>query len=350
MSARRPLGPPPPRFWPSDPLAAYRLRWKRRRLLARAIAKRRQLDPVVDRTRAIAPGAILCVACIRNERRRLPHWLEHYRRLGIDHFLIVDNDSDDGGTALLADQNDVSLWSTGHSYRLSRFGLDWLTWLMIRFAHGHWCLTVDADELLIYPYWQSRPLAALAGRLADEGRDSFGTLMLDLYPPGPLGDAAGGGDPLGTLTHFDGGNYTIRVQEPMRNLWVQGGPRARAFFADDARRAPTLQKVPFVRWSRRHVYVNSTHAILPRSLNRIYDDCGGERLSGLLLHTKFLDEIVRKSAIERARGEHFANSALYDDYYAALTGNPTLSCPTSTRLGSWRQLEAMGLMSRGGWV
>ena len=43
----------------------------------------------------------------------------------------------------------------------------------------------------------------------------------------------------------------------MRNLAIQGGPRAR-FFAKDPRRAPTLNKVPLVRWQRGYVYVNST--------------------------------------------------------------------------------------------
>jgi hypothetical protein len=30
------------------------------------------------------------------------------------------------------------------------------------------------------------------------------------------------------------------------NLWIQGGPRARRFFADDPERAPALNKIPLV--------------------------------------------------------------------------------------------------------
>ena len=91
---------------------AYRLRWKRRRLLLRALRKRRQLRAVQDRTKAITPGAILCFSTMRNEIIRLPFFLEHHRALGVDHFLIVDNGSDDGTTEYLAAQPDVSLWST----------------------------------------------------------------------------------------------------------------------------------------------------------------------------------------------------------------------------------------------
>lgn len=300
--------------------------------------------------RHVAPGAVLCFMTLRNAALRLPYFLSHHRGLGVGHFLVVDNGSDDGGAELLAGEADVSLWRTDHSYRLSRFGLDWLTWLMMRHGHGHWCLTVDADELFVYPHWPTRPLDALTDWLEQCEVEAMGALMLDLYPTGPLGEAfcPPGRDPTGILTHFDAGNYTIRRQEPMGNLWVQGGPRARMFFADDPRRAPTLQKVPLIRWNRRYVYVNSTHAALPRRLNRIYGE--GERLTGILLHTKFLSDVVARSAEERVRGEHFANSDLYDAYYRRLMGDPVLHHRHGTRLRSWRHLEALGLMSRGGWV
>lgn len=330
----------------------YRLRWKRRRLLLRAWRKRRQLTPVADRTAQIRPGDILAVSTVRNEMVRLPFFLDHHRKLGVGHFLFVDNGSDDGTRDYLAAQEDVSLWETRASYKLSRFGLDWMTWLQMRHAHGHWCLMLDADEILIYPHYETRPLPALTEWLERTGRTSFGTLMLDMYPKGPLGAHRyePGSDPFDTLCWFDRGNYMIQKQEPNHNLWIQGGVRARMFFGDKPRRAPTMGKVPLVKWHWRYVYVNSSHAALPRHLNRVYDEEGGEETSGILLHTKFLPVVVEKSAEEKARREHFANSALYDAYYDALTESPDLWCEASTKLESWRQLEAMGLMSRGNWV
>jgi hypothetical protein len=331
---------------------AYRLRWKRRRLLFRALRKRRQLEPVVDRTAAIRPDDILCFSTVRNESVRLPHFLDHHRRLGVAHFLIVDNGSDDGTAALLGAEPDVSLWRTEASYRLSRFGVDWLTWLQIRHAHGHWCLTLDADELLIYPHHDTRPLRALTDWLDEDGTRSFAAMMLDLYPQGPLGGQpyAAGADPVAALPWFDRGNYMIRRQEPLDSLWIQGGVRARCFFADDPRRAPTMSKTPLVKWDRRYAYVNSTHSLLPRKLNRVYDDLGGEKASGILLHTKFLDVIVAKSREEKRRGEHFQNSDLYGDYYDRVIASPDLWCDSSTKYTGWRQLEALGLMSKGTWL
>lgn len=333
-------------------IMAYRLRWKRRRLLLRALRKRRQLSVVTDRTQRISADDILCFVTVRNEYQRLPYFLEHYRALGVAHFLFVDNDSDDDTVAYLRDQSDVSLWQTKHSYRLSRFGMDWLTLLQMTHGHGHWCVTVDADELLIYPNWETRDLHGLAQWLEQSERDAMGAIMLDMYPRGPLSQIRyhAGENPTDVLQWFDAGNYQIQIQQKLQNMWIQGGPRLRKFFEKDPRKAPTLNKIPFVKWNRRYVYNSSTHNILPRRLNHIYATDGGELTSGAILHTKFLPSVVQRSVVEKKRKQHFENSSLYDDYYSELSSDPVLYTETSTQYRGWRQLEALGLMSRGGWV
>lgn len=333
------------------PWAAYRLRWKRKRLLWRSFRKRRQLSPLADRTGSIAPSSVLCFATVRNEELRLPYWLDHHRRLGVGHFLIVANACTDGTLELLKSQPDVSVWTTDASYRLSRFGVDWLGWLLIRHGHGHWCLTLDADELFVYPHCDSRDLAALTGFLEARQQVSMGATMLDLYPKGRLqsGSYAPGQDPVEVLTHFDAWGYFVDRQLPMENLWLRGGPRARTLFADNLRRAPTLNKVPLVRWNRRYAYVNSTHSALPRPLNRVYDVPGQPATTGALLHTKFLPGIADRSAEEKQRGEHFGRPEDFDAYYDGLIADPVFWTPDSVAYDGWRQLEALGLISRGGW-
>lgn len=126
--------------------------------------------------------------------------------------------------------------------------------------------------------------------------------------------------------------------------------RARAFFADRPERAPTLTKLPLIKWSRHNAWVNSTHSLLPRALNRVYARDGEEWISGALLHTKFLPGIVQKSAIEKARAQHFGNAPVFDAYYDALSEGPVLWCAHSARYQGWQDLEARGLISRGGWA
>ena len=331
---------------------AYRLRWKRRRFLFRIWRKRKEITVSVDRTAQIGRDAILAFATVRNEIVRLPHFLDYYRKLGVSHFLLVDNGSDDGTAAYLADQPDVSLWSTTHSYRLARFGMDWLGWLHLRYGNKHWCLTVDADELLIYPACENRDLKELTAWLDQEGQMSFGALMLDLYPKGPLAATsyAPSDDPVAALGWFDADNYRDQIHEYYGNLWIQGGVRERMFFANEPARAPTLNKTPLVRWSWRYAYVSSTHQILPTRLHDVFDFEGDSKVSGVLLHTKFLPTVGAKSQEELTRGQHFQNTALYRDYHQSLAANPDLWYAGSCRYEGPEKLVELGLMSKGHWV
>lgn len=330
---------------------AYSLRWRRRRALWRSWRARLHLRTVVDRTDTIAPADILAVVVLRNEITRLPYFLDHYRRLGVAQFLVVDNDSDDGSGDYLAAQPDVSLWHTTQSYHAARFGLDWLTWLQIKYAHGHWCLMVDADELLIYSGDEKHDLQDLTSCLDGQGRVGFGALMLDLYPKGPLDQCfySPGQDPREVMQWFDPSPYRVVRQEPMGNLWVQGGARERVFYGDDPQRSPTLNKIPLVKWHRRYSYVNSAHSMLPPQLNRLYDGPGGTAPSGVLLHTKFLPEIVSKSAIEKQRKQHFHAPNDFDHYYDKLSTAPDLWHSQAVKLQGTAQLEALGLMRAPEW-
>ena len=333
-------------------LSQYLLRLARKRWRIRAFRKRRELSGVVDRTNLIRPNAILLFSTLRNERIRLPYFLHYYRGLGINHFLMVDNDSTDGSREYLAQQPDVSLWTTSHSYKRSRFGVDWLNWLQMRYAHGHWSLVVDPDEFFVYPFSDTRPLRALTDWLDASSIKSFSAMLLDMYPKGPF-DAhpyAEGQDPFEIAPHFDSGNYTITRNHLYGNLWIQGGPRARMFFADAPERAPALNKIPLVKWHRDYAYVSSTHMLLPRGLNLVYDEWGGEKASGCLLHAKFLDTFPVKAAEEMSRAQHYANSHEYRAYQSGIATQPDLWCKWSESYINWRQLEILGLMSKGNWA
>ena len=90
--------------------------------------------------------------------------------------------------------------------------------------------------------------------------------------------------------------------------------------------------------------------LLPRSLNVVYDEDGGEMASGALLHAKFLSTFVEKSTEELDRRQHYANSQEYRAYHQGLQAQVNFWCPQSRRYRDWRQLEDLGLISRGTWV
>ena len=326
----------------------YRLRIRRRQLLWHAFQARRQLTPRADRTGAIGPGGVLLISTMRNEARRIPHFLSHYRALGITHFLIVENDSTDETRALLEGEPDVSLWSTSASYREARFGMDWMGWLLARYGRGHWCLTVDADEILVYPDCETRPLPELTGWLDANGIETMSATMLELYPKGPLSKAEAAGDPIASLPWFDPYGYDWTWQPRHQNISIRGGPRRRMFFAGDPDRAPHLHKVPLVKWHWRYAYASSTHILLPRHLNNGLD-ARLNRPTGALMHTKFLPDIIEKTEEEKIRAQHFTHPDRYGDYHAALIEGPELWTGESLRYEGPGQLEGLGLLQRGGW-
>lgn len=331
---------------------SYRLRIQRKRWRVRALRKRRELMSEVDRTSNIRKDDILAFSTLRNERIRLPYFLRYYRDMGVDHFLFVDNNSSDGSLEYLADQPDCSVWVTTRSYKRARFGVDWLNWLLRRHAHGHWALTVDPDEFLVFPFCDTRSIRALTDWLDASSIKSFSAMLLDMYPKGPI-DAqpyAEGRDPFEIASWFDAGNYMISKNGLLGNLWIQGGPRTRVFFSDRPERAPALNKIPLVKWDRRYTYVSSTHSLLPRGLNLVYDEWGGEKASGILLHAKFLHTFAEKSAEELRRRQHYAASHEYIAYHNRLKDNPDLWCKWSEKYINWRQLEILGLMSKGNWA
>lgn len=324
----------------------------RRRYRLRALRKGRELRPVEDRTGAIGDDDLLVFSAIRNERIRLPYFLDYYRGKGAGHFLIVDNASDDGTREYLAGQPDVSLWSTEASYTAARDGVDWLNFLQSRHGDGHWTLVVDPDEFFIYPFCDTRPIQALTDWLDACGMCSFPAMLIDLYPKGPL-DAetyVEGQDPTEILGWFDGGNYVVTRNDRYHNLRIQGGPRARVFFADNPKAAPSLNKIPLVKWRREYVYLQSTHMLLPRRLNHVYDTDGGEMTSGALLHAKFLDTVTGKAAEELRRDELYADSREFRAYHELVRNRTVLWNRWSEKYINWRQLEILGLMSKGNWA
>ena len=174
--------------------------------------------------------------------------------------------------------------------------------------------------------------------------------LLELYPKGPLSQASymPEQDPVEALPYFDPTGYDCTAIDRYGHVSIRGGVRRRVFFSDNPDHAPHLHKTALIRWNRRYAYISSTHIALPRRLNG-----GFVRLdlpTGVLLHTKFLPNILDKSREEKHRAEHFTHAERYDLYYDGIIADPILWSEGSARYEGWEQLERLGLMRAGGWV
>ncbi len=327
-------------------LEGRRTEFNRRRRMVRSTA---QLVPCIVREKEIADAWCLVVCCMRNERIRMPAFLEYYRRLGVAHFLVVDNQSTDGLQEYLADQPDCSAWLGDGSYKASNFGMDWCNRLLERYGCGKWCLTVDPDEFLVFPYCEERGLRALTRYMDGMEQPSLFAPMLDAYGPDRLSRTplVPGMSPFEACPYFDRFNMSQKFDWYRRNWWVQGGVRMRRFAADAPDLAPALNKVPLVRWEAGLHYVSSMHHLnKPRFNCTVLDNPAA--VSGALFHFKYVSLLIAKAEEELVRGEHYAGSREYQAYHDA--GDPVLYDPeVSVRYRDPMQLVELGFMQAGAW-
>lgn len=287
--------------------------------------------------RQISPATqdILCFSCVRNEISKLPYFIEYHRKLGINRFLFVDNDSDDGTVEYLMSLPDVHVFYADGSYARSSFGMDWLHELLNRYAMGHWALTLDADELLVFPGCEQLNAHQLVQYLEEVKAEGLATFLLDMYSDKPIEETVySSGQPfVDTCPYFDSDTYQSRDSA---GVPMHGGPRLRVF-SKDGGHTPHLRKVPLVKWRPGLFYESSTHVIGNVSLSQ---------LTGALLHFKFFSRFQERAELEVTRGEHWNNAAEYRSYLEGLTEQPKMNLyyEGSRKYGDSIELVELGLM------
>lgn len=249
-------------------------------------------------------GDLLVFSCLRNERARLPYFLDHYRAQGVTWFFIVDNDSDDGSAEFLKAQPDVRYFHTTQSYVESKAGRFWTTELARHYGPGRWCLTLDVDEILVFPGCEHVTLAELTRHLDAQGFEALFCVFLDMYSDKPLSQAvyAPGTPFIETCPYFEAATYELRTPQNFPYVQIFGGPRQRQFWDGGGKgRGPSMRKTPLVKWRPGFSYRHSTHSM---TRMRVAD------MTGALLHFKFFASFRDLAVAEVARGDRMQ----MDDY------------------------------------
>lgn len=327
--------------WHDEAVEPARARW--RRITQHDIRIHGGPDPIERLDRHPLPsadGEIRVLLLVRNERVRLPWLLDYYRGLGASRFLILDNGSDDGtGEWLLGQRNDVHVFRTEASFAASGAGMRWINRVLDEHGCGAWCLTIDADEMLVYPGVERARLPELVAYLDGAGAEAMAAPMLDLYADAPL-DAVRyqpGQSLIEAFPWFDGTGYVRRDSNDFPYFRLHGGVRARLYH-DHAGAGPVLQKVPLIRWREDIKYTSSKHTAFP---------CRLADVSGVLLHFKYLPQFADQVRAEVRRGQHYLGAREYRTYQRRLDDGAPLSPagPESRRYRDSRQLVELGLMS-----
>jgi hypothetical protein len=291
-------------------------------------------NPILD-----DPGEVRLFAKLRNECLRLPWLLDFYRSQGIDRFVLVDNLSDDGTRDHLLAREDVHLFVTAEALDEAAGGTRWYNHLLGLHGCGHWCLTVDADEVFAYPGAERLGLKELAAWLDGQGAEAMPAFMLDLYPDTPVAalEVAPGENPFASCRYFDRDGYVVldRPDFPFRTVW--GGVAARVLHRGRAL-GPMLQKVPFVRWRPELRYLSNAHHLYPVRL---------AEETAVLLHFKYLNRFAERVRTEAARRRYWAGGRVYAELKRRVidAGADTFIHPGSAEFQGTRQLVDLGLMT-----
>lgn len=266
-------------------------------------------------TNAIKNSELVCIIVQRNERKRLLNCLDYYRLIGVDRFVIIDNNSDDDTFDFLLNQKDVDLYSTPQPYSSSKYGVDWIDMIVRLYRNDKWCLVVDADEELKLDD-QFRNIKEAINFLDANNFDALYTPFLDVYPKGSFKD-----HPVEMKAnskneyYHDSRWYTIFASHGgYHNLLptFQGGVRHRKFGLSSV----VLNKVPLFKFNKKMILREGVHWL--SMCNPYFDNSS-------LLHHKynclFHDYVIRESQ----RGEHWNGAVEYKKYNEELSKNNSLS-------------------------
>ncbi len=142
----------------------------------------------------VDPSGFTLLAMLRNEMYFLPAFLAHYRGLGVERFVFLNDRSDDGTWEYLRQQPDVVVVQSSRSYgdpvevhpfvtgksTNYRVSLLWRSLLHDMFAQDKWALQVDLDEFVRLP--AGTKFQDLIDRLNRQHARAVWGVMLDVYP------------------------------------------------------------------------------------------------------------------------------------------------------------------------
>ncbi|WP_318466406.1 glycosyltransferase family 2 protein [Photobacterium leiognathi] len=147
------------------------------------------LEEIFVNKKAIKSAKYLAIIVGKNEQELLPNLLKHHRNIGIEHFLFVDNCSNDNSIEYMLNQPDASVFIATQEYRHSRFAVNWQETLLSHYGLGRWVLLIDSDELYTYTNSEKQLISSLIHKAESEKSNAFYAPMIDFYPKSELSES-----------------------------------------------------------------------------------------------------------------------------------------------------------------
>lgn len=252
---------------------------------------------------------LFCV--IRNDIEKLPKFMLHYRKLGVETFVFLDNASDDGTREYLCKQKDAIVYHSAQQYSSAR-RVAWLNRLLAIYGKNRWCMIVDSDEFLTYIGCENHTVSELVKEAERHQAFRIKGFMLDMYSKEELFSKNAETDFLECYKYFDTNSYLLRGDA--NGTQIKGGPRNRVF-----RREMLLSKYP-VFFFREDDFVASSHYLIPNEPD------GKCPVWLALCHYKFIDKKDLEKVEEAVqKGNYAGGSEDYKTYFSKIRSRDSLT-------------------------
>jgi len=138
------------------------------------------LEEVTIRRDALHEAKYIAVFIAKDESKKLFDFLDYHRKLGIEHFIYIDNASEDTSLEFMQKEEDVSIFITTQIYENFHSGLDWLQTVYKHFCYGKWILTLDVHERFLLSNQKEQKLSTLISQAEREGYDAFESMLYEV--------------------------------------------------------------------------------------------------------------------------------------------------------------------------
>jgi hypothetical protein len=129
---------------------------------------------------------LLVISVVRNGELHIQSFLDHYRSMGVRHFVFLDNGSTDRTIEMLCAQDQVTVLQTDAPY--DKYENTMKRYLAETFSAGRWNLCADIDELFDYPFSERLSLADFLHYLNANLYTAVIAQMLDMFSHVPLNE------------------------------------------------------------------------------------------------------------------------------------------------------------------
>ncbi len=225
---------------------------------------------------------LVCAVMVCDEDELLPLFMDHYCKLGVESFIIINNGSARHPSEVLTGCDaEITYVEAPFSFRAARHGMAWINEIL-ELGLCDWLLFADSDELLVYPGEDEVKLPQLLDHFDRRGETAMTALMVDVFDPGMVQDGTVSSNPedhtLFSANHNRNGGVFSRWQRR------HDGYPAPGIVSHDPNKTPLVKGSAGLRYTNNH-YVTS---------------CTPAETSGVFRHLKLLRdrELINKTMAE----------------------------------------------------